>query len=190
MKQIIPMWIGQFVVFRRYLCQDLLCHLQEVSSTPGMLGKDGCAPRHNSKENSHGFTLSVNGNRQFFFLNKTFTASALKEWRRLLLVFPEILCTENKGHRVTTSFKCETNVGVAIVEAGLPLAYRPCWNKTWQLCYLPECTGSKAQTYKSHRRNTEEYTVNAVTTRDLFFFFLSKQAKGNKISFATFYIAV
>lgn len=27
------------------------------------------------------------------------------------------------------------------------------------LCYLPECTGSKAQTYKSHKKNTKEYTV-------------------------------
>lgn len=68
--------------------------------------------------------LPVNGNRQSFFLNKTFTASALKEWRRLLLVFPEILCTENKGHRVTTSFKCETNVGVAIVEAAIKRSFK------------------------------------------------------------------
>lgn len=62
------MRIGQLVVFRRYLCQDLLCHLQEVSSTPGMLGKDGCAPRHNSEQDSHDFTLSGNKNRRIWFV--------------------------------------------------------------------------------------------------------------------------
>lgn len=27
------------------------------------------------------------------------------------------------------------------------------------LYYLPECTGNRAQTYKTHRKNTKEYTV-------------------------------
>lgn len=73
----LPMRIGQLVVFRRYLCQDLLCHLQEVSSAPGMLGKDGCAPRHNSEQDSHDFTLSGNKNRRIWLViwQTTFTTS-------------------------------------------------------------------------------------------------------------------
>lgn len=48
------MGIGQFVVLGGDFGQDLLRHLQEVPSTPGVLGQDGGAPRHDSEQDGHG----------------------------------------------------------------------------------------------------------------------------------------
>lgn len=59
----LAMGIGQFVVLRWDFGQDLLGHLQEVPSTPGMLGQDGGAPGHHSKQDGHGCSPAWGHNR-------------------------------------------------------------------------------------------------------------------------------